>query len=48
MPDLFDNPAGLDGFEFIEFTAPTKGVLEPIFEPTFHDSSHGFRPAKQF
>ena len=19
-------------------------VLEPIFEPTFHDSSHGFRP----
>ena len=21
-------------------------VLEPIFEPTFHDSSHGFRPAR--
>jgi len=32
MPDLFDNPAGLDGFEFIEFSAPERGVLEPIFE----------------
>ena len=26
------NPAGLDGFEFIEFSAPRKGVLEPVFE----------------
>ena len=32
MADLFDNPAGLDGFEFIEFSAPQKGVLEPVFE----------------
>ncbi|WP_340692067.1 4-hydroxyphenylpyruvate dioxygenase [Hyphomonas sp.] len=32
MADLFDNPAGLDGFEFIEFSAPEKGVLEPVFE----------------
>ncbi|MEM6850182.1 MAG: 4-hydroxyphenylpyruvate dioxygenase [Pseudomonadota bacterium] len=32
MTDLFDNPAGLDGFEFIEFSAPEKGVLEPVFE----------------
>ncbi|MEM7494156.1 MAG: 4-hydroxyphenylpyruvate dioxygenase [Pseudomonadota bacterium] len=32
MADLFENPAGLDGFEFIEFSAPEKGVLEPIFE----------------
>ena len=31
MADLFDNPLGLDGFEFIEFCAPTKGVLEPVF-----------------
>ena len=31
MPDLFDNPAGLDGFEFVEFCAPEKGVLEPVF-----------------
>ncbi len=32
MPDLFDNPLGLDGFEFLEFCAPEKGVLEPTFE----------------
>ncbi|MCJ2180963.1 4-hydroxyphenylpyruvate dioxygenase [Novosphingobium album (ex Hu et al. 2023)] len=28
---LFDNPLGLDGFEFVEFSAPHKGVLEPVF-----------------
>jgi len=32
MADLFENPAGLDGFEFIEFSAPQKGILEPVFE----------------
>jgi len=32
MADLFENPAGLDGFEFIEFSAPEKGILEPVFE----------------
>ena len=32
MPDLFENPIGLDGFEFVEFCAPDKGVLEPVFE----------------
>lgn len=32
MADLFENPTGLDGFEFIEFSAPEKGVLEPVFE----------------
>ncbi len=32
MPDLFDNPIGLDGFEFVEFSAPGRGVLEPVFE----------------
>ena len=26
------NPLGLDGFEFLEFSAPAKGVLEPAFE----------------
>ncbi|MDE2303091.1 MAG: 4-hydroxyphenylpyruvate dioxygenase [Sphingomonadales bacterium] len=31
MADLFDNPLGLDGFEFVEFSAPEKGVLEPVF-----------------
>ena len=32
MADLFENPIGLDGFEFLQFTAPKKGMLEPIFE----------------
>lgn len=31
MADLFANPAGLDGFEFIEFSAPEKGLLEKTF-----------------
>lgn len=31
MPDLFENPVGLDGFEFVEFCAPEKGMLEPVF-----------------
>jgi 4-hydroxyphenylpyruvate dioxygenase len=32
MPDLFDNPMGLEGFEFVEFASPTPGVLEGMFE----------------
>jgi len=32
MTDLFDNPMGLMGFEFVEFAAPQRNVLEPIFE----------------
>jgi 4-hydroxyphenylpyruvate dioxygenase len=32
MADLFDNPMGLDGFEFVEFASPTPGVLEAAFE----------------
>ena len=32
MADLFENPVGLDGFEFVEFSAPEKGVLEPVFQ----------------
>jgi 4-hydroxyphenylpyruvate dioxygenase len=32
MTDLFDNPMGLAGFEFVEFASPTPNVLEPIFE----------------
>jgi 4-hydroxyphenylpyruvate dioxygenase len=31
MSDLFENPLGLDGFEFIEFCAPQRGLLEPVF-----------------
>ncbi len=32
MADLFDNPMGLMGFEFVEFASPTPNTLEPIFE----------------
>jgi 4-hydroxyphenylpyruvate dioxygenase len=32
MADLFDNPMGLMGFEFVEFASPTPDVLEPLFE----------------
>ncbi|RJF92026.1 4-hydroxyphenylpyruvate dioxygenase [Noviherbaspirillum saxi] len=32
MADLFENPMGLMGFEFVEFASPTPGVLEPMFE----------------
>jgi len=31
MSDLFENPMGLCGFDFVEFTAPKEGILEPIF-----------------
>lgn len=30
MSDLFANPMGLDGFEFIEFAALERGTLEPV------------------
>jgi 4-hydroxyphenylpyruvate dioxygenase len=32
MADLFENPMGLMGFEFVEFASPNPGVLEPVFE----------------
>jgi 4-hydroxyphenylpyruvate dioxygenase len=31
MTNIFENPLGLDGFEFVEFSAPKKGMLEPVF-----------------
>ena len=31
MADLFENPMGLDGFEFVEFASPVPGVLEKAF-----------------
>ena len=42
MPDLFENPIGLDGFEFVEFCAPEKGVIEPVFKAMgfTHVASH--------
>src|SRR5690625_3194712 len=32
MTDLFENPMGLDGFEFVEFSSPNEGQLEALFE----------------
>jgi 4-hydroxyphenylpyruvate dioxygenase len=32
MNDLFENPMGLCGFEFVEFASPVPNVLEPLFE----------------
>ncbi len=31
MAEVFDNPMGLDGFEFVEFASPKPGVLESAF-----------------
>ena len=31
MTDLFDNPMGLCGFEFVEFAGPDSGPLETLF-----------------
>jgi 4-hydroxyphenylpyruvate dioxygenase len=30
VPDLFENPIGLDGFEFVEFAAPDSALLETV------------------
>ncbi len=32
MADLFENPMGTDGFEFIEYTAPDTAALGSLFE----------------
>ncbi len=32
MADLFENPIGLMGFEFIEFASPKPDVIEPVLE----------------
>jgi 4-hydroxyphenylpyruvate dioxygenase len=32
MPDLFDNPIGTDGFEFVEFTGPDPQAIARQFE----------------
>ena len=32
MADLFENPMGLMGFEFVEFASPTPNVVEPVLE----------------
>lgn len=32
MPDIFENPIGTDGFEFVEFTGPDPAALGALFE----------------
>jgi 4-hydroxyphenylpyruvate dioxygenase len=32
VSDLFENPMGLMGFEFVEFASPTRNLLEPMLE----------------
>jgi 4-hydroxyphenylpyruvate dioxygenase len=32
MNDMYENPMGLNGFEFVEFASPQAGVLEPVFD----------------
>ena len=32
MADLFENPMGLMGFEFVEFASPTPNTIEPVLE----------------
>ncbi len=41
MPDLFENPIGLDGFEFVEFAAPNPAVLHGVL------SALGFTPVAE-
>ncbi len=32
MADLFDNPMGLCGFDFVEFASPEPKLVEELFE----------------
>jgi len=32
MTQPLDNPLGLDGFEFVEFAAPQRGIIEPVLQ----------------
>ena len=32
MPDLWENPMGTDGFEFVEYAAPDPRALGALFE----------------
>ena len=50
MADLFENPMGLDGFEFVEFASPERGVLEPVFELLgfSHVANHKSKEVKLF
>ncbi len=44
MADLFENPMGLDGFEFVEFAAPDPSILENAFALLGFPRSHAIAP----
>lgn len=50
MADLFDNPMGLQGFEFVEFASPNEGQLETLFENMgfTHVATHRSKRVKLF
>lgn len=50
MPDLFENPMGLDGFEFVEFASPEGGLLEQVFETIgfSHVANHRSKKVKLY
>jgi len=50
MSDLFENPMGLCGFEFVEFAASEEGILEPVFDAVGfqHVANHRSKHVKQF
>lgn len=50
MPDLDPNPIGLDGFDFVEFAAPDRAVLETVFESLGFDAvaDHRSKDAKLY
>ena len=41
MPDLWENPIGTDGFEFVEYAAPDPQALGALFKRMgFHAVQH--------
>ncbi|MGB1238171.1 MAG: 4-hydroxyphenylpyruvate dioxygenase [Pseudomonadales bacterium] len=50
MADLFENPMGLDGFEFVEFAAPEPGLLEQTFSSLgfSHVANHRSKAVKLY
>lgn len=50
MADLFENPMGLCGFEFVEFAASEEGILEPVFEAVGfqHVANHRSKQVKLY
>ncbi len=50
MADLFENPMGLNGFEFVEFASPKPGTLEPVFQAMgfTHIANHRSKAVKLY